>query len=80
MTRLFRTGLLLACVTLLSSWGWAQAPQFEGFAPGMGVQYNFGRQPYQPMPVEPELLPRTEVHSMTTTRCSIWNSRTSRAG
>lgn len=57
MTRLFRTGLLLACVTLLSSWGWAQAPQFEGFAPGMGVQYNFGRQPYQPMPVEPELLP-----------------------
>lgn len=57
MTRLFRTGLLIACVTLLSSWGWAQAPQFEGFAPGMGVPYNFGHQGYQPAAVEPELLP-----------------------
>ena len=57
MTRLFRTGLLLACVTLLSNWGFAQAPQFEGFAPGMGVPYNFGHQPWQPVAVEPELLP-----------------------
>lgn len=57
MTRLFRTGLLLACVTLLSNWGWAQAPQFEGFAPGMGVPFNFGHQPYQPASIEPELLP-----------------------
>lgn len=58
MTRLFRTALLLACVAIFSNSSWAQGPaQFEGFAPGMGVPYNFGHQVYQPAVIEPELLP-----------------------
>lgn len=65
MTAFFRSWLVMASLGLCSSWGWAQAPQyagpepqFEGFAPGGGVQYNFGHaQPGgYPMP-EHELIP-----------------------
>ena len=66
MTSFVRTWLVMASVALLSNWCWAQAPQyqgmqpqFEGFAPGWGVQYNGGHAAPSngPWPVEDELIP-----------------------
>lgn len=66
MTRFVRTWLVMAGVALLSNWCWAQAPQyqgsqpqFDGFAPGWGLQYNAGYAAPSngPWPVEDELLP-----------------------
>lgn len=66
MTRFFRTWLVMASVALLSNWCWAQAPQyqgpqpqFEGFAPGWGVQYNGGHAAPSngPWPAQDELIP-----------------------
>lgn len=44
MTAFVRSWLVMASVALLSSGSWAQAPQFDGFTPGWGVQYNAGHQ------------------------------------
>jgi|GEM_PF-3084344 len=65
MTAFVRSWLVMASVALLSHTGWAQAPQyqgmqpqFEGFAPGWGVQYNAGHaQPSRPPMPDYELLP-----------------------
>ena len=62
MTAFIRSWLVMASVTLFSSWAWAQAPQFEGFAPGWGVQYNAGHQPPDTAPgPEYELLPENRT-------------------
>ncbi len=58
--------------------GLGPGPQFEGSL-RHGVQYNFGRQPYQPMPIEPELLPADRGPFYDYDRCSIWNWRMWRA-
>ncbi len=58
MTAFARSWLVMATVALLPHWSWAQDAQFEGFAPGWGVQYNAGHQPSYTAPgPEYELLP-----------------------
>ncbi len=62
MTAFVRSWLVMASVALFSLEGWAQDAQFEGFAPGWGVQYNAGHQPASLAP-DPayELLPENRA-------------------
>ena len=58
MTAFVRSWLVMASVALLSNWCGAQAPQFEGFAPGWGKRQHAGPQPsYMDPCMEDELLP-----------------------
>ncbi len=58
MTAFVRSWLVMATVALLPSLSWAQDAQFEGVAPGWGVQYNAGHQPAYTAPgPDYELLP-----------------------
>ncbi len=58
MTAFVRSWLVMASVALLTNWCGAQAPQFEGFAPGRSARYNAGYQPsYLDTEIEDELLP-----------------------
>ena len=69
MTAFVRSWLVMASVALLSSWSWAQAPQyagsapqFDGFAPGWGVPLNFGHAQPSSQPIgRSELLPNSRT-------------------